>query len=304
VASTEYRIGDGAWGAYAGGPVALTGATDGTVVVEFRSTDVAGNVEEAQTTSVKLDRVAPVTHAAVAPSGDAKVVTLSATDATSGVAGTEVKVDDGPWAAYSGPVTLSQPGTHVVSFRSTDAAGLAEEAKSVEVTVDDDTTGPSVVVSGLSDGTVYGHSKQPELGWTVTPTGDAVRSVTARLDGEAVRPGPLDLWRLDLGRHTLVVKAADAAGNITVVTVRFTVDTSFTDVKRLVKRFAEAGSMSDAVRDELLAGLNRAEDLAERRPALAVAQLKEVRRDTAHIRAKVHRQVVKKDVTALIEELE
>ncbi len=303
VASTEWRIGDGAWTAYAGAPGALTDATDGTVVVQFRSTDVAGNVEEAGSTSVQLDRVAPVTQADVAPEGDGKSVTLSATDATSGVAGTEVKVDDGPWSGYTGPVSLTEEGDHVVSFRSTDRAGLVETDRSVQVTVEEDVTGPAIVVDGLRDGLVYGDSQQPDLSWRVTPTGDAVQTVTARLDGAAVGAGTLDLWKLELGRHTLVVAATDASGNSTTVTVRFTIETSFVDVKRLVRRFAAAGSMSDAVRDELLAGLDHAEALAESHPALAVRELKEVRGDTAGIRAKVHRNAVKRDVVALIDEL-
>jgi regulation of enolase protein 1 (concanavalin A-like superfamily) len=59
VESTEYRVGDGEWTAYDGEAVSLADAADGEVVVDYRSTDVAGNTEEVRSTTVKLDREAP-----------------------------------------------------------------------------------------------------------------------------------------------------------------------------------------------------------------------------------------------------
>lgn len=304
VDSTEYRIGDGTWTAYAGTPVSLAGAADGSVVVEFRSTDAAGNVEEAGTATVELDRVAPETSASPATEPNEVVVTLSATDATSGVASTDYRVDEGSWSAYTAPVKLEEPGAHVVAFRSTDEAGLVEETKTINVTVEEvDITGPTVTVTGIRNGGVYGHSQQLVIGWTVRPTGDAVQSVVARLDGAVVQAGTLDLSRLALGGHTLVVTATDVAGNVTTVTIRFRIKTSYTDVKRLVKRFAEAGSMTTAVKNELLGGINRAEELAPRRPAQAVQELREVRRDVGKVRNARHRSILTEDVTALIREL-
>jgi hypothetical protein len=101
-----------------------------------------------------------------------------------------------------------------------------------------------------------------------------------------------------------VVTAADAAGNVTTQTVRFTVSTPFTDVSRLVKRFANAGSMTKAVRGELLDGLARARKLADKKPAQAVEELREVLRDLGDVRDAEHRRILMKDVKALIRELE
>ncbi|UMG94478.1 DUF1349 domain-containing protein [Nocardioides sp. TF02-7] len=149
VASTEYRIDGGEWTAYDGEPVALGDLADGEIVVEYRSTDADGNVEEVRSSTVKLDRAGPTTTAEVTDDGTAKVVTLTAEDATSGVASTEVKVGDGDWTTYDQPVRIDEPGDHVVSFRSTDHAGHVEEAGSVEVTVEEpDTTGPVLEVRG------------------------------------------------------------------------------------------------------------------------------------------------------------
>jgi hypothetical protein len=302
VASTEHRIGGGAWTAYAGQPVSLADAADGTVEVSFRSTDVDGNLEEARSASLRLDRVAPATTADMTAARPGMKVTLTATDATSGVAATEYRVGDGAWAAYAGPVTLDEHGTHTLAFRSTDQAGIVEEVQTVSVTVD--ATGPDVVVTGLSDGAVYGHSELPLLGWSAVPTGDPVESVTARLDGVAVPAGELDLSRLSLGEHTLVVTALDDGGNVTTSRVVFTVGTSFADVKRLVMRFAEAGSMTGKLRDELLRRLDRAERHAGKNPALAREALRDVRRGLAKVSNAAHREILVSDVDALIAELE
>ena len=48
-------------------PVAIT--ADGTHVVEYRSTDKAGNAETAKSATVKLDATAPTTAASVAQTG-------------------------------------------------------------------------------------------------------------------------------------------------------------------------------------------------------------------------------------------
>ena len=58
VRETHYRVGDGPWAALpAGAPIRI--ATQGTTVVQYRSTDAAGNVEPARTALVRIDRAAP-----------------------------------------------------------------------------------------------------------------------------------------------------------------------------------------------------------------------------------------------------
>jgi plastocyanin len=56
-------------------------------------------------------------------------LTLTASDAASGVTGSEYRVDGGEWTAYN-PVTppvVSDPGSHTLDYRSTDQAGNVEE---------------------------------------------------------------------------------------------------------------------------------------------------------------------------------
>ena len=101
VASTEYRIAGGAWTPYTGA-VQVTG--EGSRLVEYRSTDAAGNVEEVKSLTVKIDTVAPTATITVpAATGTdgwhttRPSFTLAATDgaAGSGIASIEYRIAGG-----------------------------------------------------------------------------------------------------------------------------------------------------------------------------------------------------------------
>ncbi|WP_248927577.1 DUF5011 domain-containing protein [Paenibacillus hamazuiensis] len=138
-AAVEYRINQGEWTAYAD---AFTVAAEGTNVVEYRSVDDSGVRGDVQSTTIRLDRTAPVTTAAASPV-DGKngwyvsnpTLTLTATDNVS-VAATVYRVDGGLWSSYTQPVTLSVYGTHSVEYKSVDQAGNEETAKSVTMNID------------------------------------------------------------------------------------------------------------------------------------------------------------------------
>ncbi len=121
------------WTPYVG-PVQLS--TDGAHTVTYRAGDASGNVSEPASVDVKIDQTAPVTTSeVVAPTTgtDAAQVRLSATDATSGVAATMLKVDDGEWQAVTGAVTLPSRAAHTLAWFSVDVAGNAETARHGQV---------------------------------------------------------------------------------------------------------------------------------------------------------------------------
>ncbi|WP_246850470.1 ThuA domain-containing protein [Nocardioides xinjiangensis] len=120
VAAIEYRIGTGAWTPYT---LAVPVTGEGERLVEYRSTDAAGNVETTRSQTVKVDTAPPVVTTAETGS-TTKTVTLTAADATSGVAGIEYRIgDDASWSDYATPLVLDEPGTHLVRYRAADEAG-------------------------------------------------------------------------------------------------------------------------------------------------------------------------------------
>ncbi|BCY08511.1 family 43 glycosylhydrolase [Actinoplanes sp. L3-i22] len=117
-------------------PVRYTDVTvsgDGRHTVTATATDRAGNVSTAANLPVDIDTTAPTTSAAV---GDDRAVTVTGTDATSGLSGIEYAIDTGAWQTYAGPVTAPDAARHTVSYRATDRAGNVATSKSVTVPAD------------------------------------------------------------------------------------------------------------------------------------------------------------------------
>ncbi|MFE7615308.1 OmpL47-type beta-barrel domain-containing protein [Streptomyces sp. NPDC057496] len=146
VNTIEYAVGaDGAWQPYTA-PVMVHGT--GTYTVRHRATDRAGNT--AAEKSVDFTVVAPPTQDRTPPETSAKVegdrnsdgayiagaeVTVTATDAESGVDKVEYSLDGGPYLAYTTTVVVDRVGRHTVAHRATDRAGNTSVAGQVSFTV-------------------------------------------------------------------------------------------------------------------------------------------------------------------------
>ena len=153
VASTWYAVDGGTLQTYNGSPFTVT--DDGTHTVTFYSMDNAGNQESDETTTFKIDTVPPVSNASLSGTAGnngwytASVkVTLAATDATSGVASTDYRIDGGTLHTYGGsPFTVTGDGTHTVTFYSVDNAGNQEPTRTATIKID--TTPPTSTVAAL-----------------------------------------------------------------------------------------------------------------------------------------------------------
>jgi hypothetical protein len=153
---TEYKVGGGAW-THGATVVVPAAGNEGLTVVDYRSADLAGNVEPTQTVTVKIDMTAPVTVIHGVPAGWVNVaptVTLTATDNLSSVAKTEYSTDNG--TTWTTGTTVPVPATNgilTISFRSTDGAGNVEATQTAQVMLD--TVGP--VVKSQSKLTIRKH---------------------------------------------------------------------------------------------------------------------------------------------------
>ncbi|MCY4727721.1 ThuA domain-containing protein [Nocardioides sp. STR2] len=120
IAKLEYRLPGEDWTTYT---VAVPVTGEGERLVEYRSTDTAGNVETTRSQTVKVDTADPTVTAKI--DGDrTKKVTLTATDTTSGMAGVEYRIGDAAeWSTYDAPLAFDEPGTYLVRYRAADRAG-------------------------------------------------------------------------------------------------------------------------------------------------------------------------------------
>lgn len=184
------------------------------------------------------DTTPPVVTAAVAgdkdPAGnyiESATVSLTATDAGSGVASVEYQLDGGTWTAYSAPVVVSAVGMHMLHYRATDVAGNTSEEGMAHFTIVEgqgDTTPPTVTasLSGYKD-SAGNYLDVATVTLTATDADSAVASVEYQLDGSAWTGYSAPVAVTGAGAHMVHFRATDAAGNTSPEGM-----SSFTVVKR------------------------------------------------------------------------
>ena len=129
----QYSTDGSTWTAY----TAPLPVPDGDWTYQFRATDGVGAVSTPVSLPIQVDRTAPSTTATAAPGATIitpVTVTLTATDAASGVARTQYRIGDGAWAPYTAPFTVTpQSADQTVSYYSTDTAGNVEATRQLVV---------------------------------------------------------------------------------------------------------------------------------------------------------------------------
>ncbi|MEV6107858.1 family 16 glycoside hydrolase [Streptomyces sp. NPDC051940] len=149
----DYKVDSGAYSAYEA-PVVVD--TVGAHTVTYRATDKAGNVEAEKTVSFTVveapgnDTTPPTVNAAVTGEQntagyfkDMATVTLTASDAESGVERIEYSLAGGAYTVYTGAFMVHAVGTHTVTYRAVDKAGNSSVPKSVTFTVVESDVNPS-----------------------------------------------------------------------------------------------------------------------------------------------------------------
>jgi hypothetical protein len=243
-------------------------AADGVYTIRYFSVDEFGNAEPVRTAStpIRIDTGAPVTTDDSASVGNAwktgaQTVTLTPTDARSGVAATYFTTDGSvptTSSAQGTTVSLTTTGSYVIRYFSVDAAGNAEPVQTAGTTVRVDTTAPSPIVTFPTDGGRYnstswnagcatsgrlcGSASDPGSGvtnvkvtirrasdnryWSGSSWQTSSTSLTA--SGTTSWSTPLSTSQLANGvTYTVTVKATDAAGNTSSgLANTFTYDTS------------------------------------------------------------------------------
>ncbi|MFF4962404.1 OmpL47-type beta-barrel domain-containing protein, partial [Streptomyces sp. NPDC001222] len=228
----EYALDGGAYAAYSA-PVQVS--TAGQHTLSYRATDKAGNTSEVKSVSFTVvaappkDTTAPDTSASVSGTKDASgdyvdsaTVTVSATDADSGVAKIEYSLDSGAYVDYSSPVQVSGVGQHTVSYRATDKAGNTSAVKSVSFTVvaapPQDTTAPdtSASVSGTKDAS-GNYVSSATVTVTASDADSGVAKIEYSLDNGAYKDYGAPVQVSGVGQHTVSYRATDKAGNTSAV---------------------------------------------------------------------------------------
>ncbi|WP_157357423.1 OmpL47-type beta-barrel domain-containing protein [Amycolatopsis nigrescens] len=171
------------------------------------------------------DVTAPVSTASTQPSAPdgaqgwfvsgPVTVNLAATDpgeGASGVAGSEYRIGDGPWTAYTAPFAVTGEGAHAVQYRSKDKAGNVEEVRSLPVNID--TGAPSVTASFGEPGDGGWHDGVVELALSGEDGGSGLALVESSVDGGPWTPYTGVIPVRGDGQHTVLYRSVDVAGNV------------------------------------------------------------------------------------------
>jgi len=118
-------------------------AAEGTHTLIYWSVDNAGNLESKTTSTIQIDKTAPVTTAAEDRINSQNewynsnpTLTLTAVDKHSGITQTLYRINSGPWVIYTLPVVISTEGANNIEYRSVDLAGNSEDEKLLIIKLD------------------------------------------------------------------------------------------------------------------------------------------------------------------------
>ncbi|MCE7004198.1 hypothetical protein LWC34_15335 [Kibdelosporangium philippinense] len=235
VKTVEYQIDDQSWLPYTQ-PFDVTAIGDHSV--QYRATDNAGNVSPTGSQQFRVvetppDSTPPTVNATVAGDKDPQgnyinkaTVTITATDAQSGVKSIEYKVDNGNWTPYTVPVEVTGAGMRMVSYRATDNANNVspEGMAHIVIVAPRDTTPPTVNATVAGDKDPQGnYINKATVTVTATDAG-GIKSTEYKLDSGAWTAYTAPVEVSTVGAHTVAYRATDNANNVSPEgSVNFTV---------------------------------------------------------------------------------
>ena len=226
VQSEQYRVDGGPWRTYSA-PFTVRG--NGTHLVDYFATDVAGNTEVVRGQSIWITGdLHPLPVSTLTSTGTAGAagwyvspvtVTITATSGSGSAVSIAYRLDGNAWATYANPIVVLD-GRHVLEYLATDAQGYSEASKSAAINVD--STPPSLVANSPID------PLAPEglVSWSGSDSGSGISRYEVAIDGSAFVSVGLQTtltrtWTE--GTHVVAVRAYDAAGNVKSSVIQFSV---------------------------------------------------------------------------------
>jgi hypothetical protein len=221
IQNVQYRIDGGLWqdapstdGKFDNATEQFTFTTpkiaDGNHKIEVRSQNSVGNWETTYSAdTVTIDTTPPADFSPIMnASGWVKIsqpiITFNTSDATSGLAYYEVRIDNGSYSKQTSPFTLpTQPdGEHTVIVRAIDKVGNTKESTPIILKID--STPPAdftPTISGL------------DISFATSDTTSGIDHYEVSVDGSnfTVHTSPYTLQKGT--KHTVTVRAFDKAGN-------------------------------------------------------------------------------------------
>ena len=178
----------------------------GSYLVSFSATDAAGNAAvEVTRTVIVEDTLPPV----ITLTGSASVTIEAGADYTDAGATASDTLDGAITVEVDNKVNTQVPGSYIVSFMATDAAGNAA-AEVTRTVIVEDTSSPVITLTGSAAVTIEAGSEYADAGATASDTLDG--AITVEVDNKVNTQIP--------GSYPVIFTATDAAGNAAVEVTR------------------------------------------------------------------------------------
>jgi hypothetical protein len=210
-----------------GGTVTLNGcvnqsfSTDGSFTVSCSATNAAGTAGPVSVT-VKVDKTNPTSSASISPAERngwyaSPTVTLTGNDGTgSGIDHISYSIDGGAFQTYSGPLSGFSTGNHFIQYRAADVAGHVESTTNL-IAFKVDAVKPQVTITAPADGAQIRLDKVTAAKYKCVDRESGLDTCVGTVANGA------NLDTSTVGDHSFTVTATDLAGNVTVLTVHYTV---------------------------------------------------------------------------------
>ncbi|HEX2578255.1 MAG TPA: Ig-like domain-containing protein, partial [Aquihabitans sp.] len=219
-ATFECSVDSAAFGPCSGpGATHTTGVlTDGPHSFAVQATDQSGNTDPSPATrSFTVDATAPDTTLVGGPSGTTTDSTPTFTFSSEAGATFECQVDGGAYAPCTSPFTPATlaDGAHTFSVRAKDAVGNTDGTPATRAfTVD--TVAPETTVTKKPAKRTF--KKKAKIAFSSSEAGATFQ---CQVDAKAWKActSPFKV-RLGLGKHVILVRATDAAGNVDATPAR------------------------------------------------------------------------------------
>jgi flagellar hook assembly protein FlgD len=211
-----------------------TVAPDGAYSWTLKGTDPWGNGSVSRAGTFTIDATAPIAKGTMTgtPGDNGWLVspasmTLTATDALSGVRSIVWRLDGGSSVGYAPPAVVTTNGAHTFEYRAIDKAGIKSAWKSIALRID--TRGPTIALplAGTAGAVAGTWRSAVTIKPSIKDNASGVATKSVRVDGAAGVPlGTDPVVVAGDGPHTVTVRSKDAAGNVGTATVSFTIDTT------------------------------------------------------------------------------
>jgi C1A family cysteine protease len=231
IASIECRQDGNSWSQY-GSDQDVSG--EGIHLLEFQSTDNAGNVEPLQILSVCIDYSPPSSWAKITGEmGENDWYTsnvsieLNGADKVSGLEMIRYSINSGKWQDYSGEIFKMIEGANTIDFYSIDLAGNSEALNSLIINIDKER--PEFNFTFPVENYIS-KNKNITVEWTGTDSHSGIEYFVIYIDNntthKVIGNRSFTFTNLSNGNYTIFLEAVDFAGNSHMITTNFMVNVS------------------------------------------------------------------------------